>query len=218
MSGGVTARSRRAPARRGQGAALREDILAAATGLIARSGDAGTLTLRAVAREVGVAATSIYLHFDSVEALLAEVKECRFGELAQRLASAADAAGSDPVARVRARCHAYVLFGNDRPGEYAVMFAARLVPPDGAPDGPRFADTIFDEVAVDLRVVERPGRPPMTAEEARMVCFHLWTALHGMVSLRLLRRTLAWPDAAAQVDDLVDRLVAPAASASTAAG
>lgn len=209
MSGSTAVERRRPPARRGQGAALRADILAAASAMIARSGDASTLTLRAVAREVGVAATSIYLHFESVEALLAEVKDCRFGELAEQLAAAADAAGTDPVARVRARSHAYARFGTERPGEYAVMFAARMTLPGATPERPRYADVIFDDIAVDLQAVPHPGRPALAADEARMLCFHLWTALHGMVSLRLLRPTMPWPDAEAEVDDLVDRLVAP---------
>jgi AcrR family transcriptional regulator len=200
---------RRAPARRGQGAALREDILAAATAMIARNGDASALTLRAVAREVGVAATSIYLHFESVEDLLAAVKACRFDEFTEQLKAAADAAGTDPAARARARAHAYVRYGAERPGEYVVLFAARLVPPGGRPVRlPRATETL-DELADDLTAVRRHDRPPMDRAEARMVALHLWTALHGMVSLRLVRSMLEWPDVGDEVDDLVDRLVGP---------
>ena len=88
--------SRRRPARRGQGSQLREEIVEAAGREIARTGDAGGLTLRGVAREVGVAATSIYLHFESVTELVDEVKRCRFGDLQAQLRAAADAAGDDP--------------------------------------------------------------------------------------------------------------------------
>jgi AcrR family transcriptional regulator len=201
------AERRRAPARRGHGAALRDDILVAASSMIARSGDASTLTLRAVAREVGVAATSIYLHFGSVEDLLAAVKDCRFAELAGLLTEAADEAGADATARVRARAHAYVRFGGDRPGEYAVMFASRLTPPGGAATRPAYAAEIFAELVGDIMGIRRRGRPPMDASEASMVCFHLWTALHGMVSLRLLRPLMDWPPVDAEVDDLVSRLL-----------
>ena len=48
---------------RGQGERLRDDIIEAASRLLADPA-APPLTLRAVAREVGVAATSVYLHFD----------------------------------------------------------------------------------------------------------------------------------------------------------
>jgi len=209
------AEPRRAPARRGQGAALRAEILAAATRMVARSGDAATLTLRAVAREVGVAATSIYLHFDSVEALLVALKAARYAELAATLTAASEAAGTDPVGRLRARAHAYLRYGVDHPGEYAVMFAARLVTANGVPARPRYADQVFDEMGVELRAIRRAG-PPMDDQEARLICFHIWTALHGMVSLRLLRPGMDWPDVALEVDDLVDRLVGPVVSAGPA--
>lgn len=201
---------RRAPARRGQGAALRDEILAAATAMIARSGDVSTLTLRAVAREVGVAATSIYLHFSSVEELLTAVKSRRFQELTDALTAAADDAGDDPVGRLLARAHAYVRFGAERPGEYAVMFAARLVPAGGTmPARLTIAADLFDAIVADLRVARRRERPAMDETEATLVAFHLWTALHGMVSLRLIRPLMDWPPVETEVEDLVHRLIGP---------
>ena len=182
-------------------------MLAAATAMIAHSGDAGSLTLRAVAREVGVAATSIYLHFESVEALLAEVKARRFEELSRYLTAASAAAGADPVARLRARAHAYVRYGAERPGEYVVMFAARLVPQGGVATRVTTAAELFDVLVEDLMAVRRRGRAPMDRAEASMVAFHLWTALHGTVSLRLVRPLMQWPEIGAEVDDLVDRLL-----------
>jgi AcrR family transcriptional regulator len=183
-------------------------VLAAATAMIARSGDAASLTLRAVAREVGVAATSIYLHFESVEALLAEVKARRFEELARYLTAATEAAGADPVARLRARAHAYVRYGAERPGEYVVMFAARLVSEGGVATRVTAAAALFDVLVEDLLSVRRRGRASMDRAEASMVAFHLWTALHGTVSLRLVRPLMQWPEIGAEVDDLVDRLLA----------
>ena len=65
---------------RGQGERLRDDIIEAASALMANPA-APPLTLRAVAREAGVAATSVYLHFDSIESLVLAVADRRFGEL-----------------------------------------------------------------------------------------------------------------------------------------
>ena len=48
---------------RGQGTRLSEDIVAGALALIERTGSAEAVTLRAVAREAGIAAPSIYAHF-----------------------------------------------------------------------------------------------------------------------------------------------------------
>ena len=59
----------------GQGARLRADLIAAADGILARTGDVEALSLRAVAREVGIATPSIYLHFPDKSALIHAVLE-----------------------------------------------------------------------------------------------------------------------------------------------
>ncbi|MFI6990478.1 TetR/AcrR family transcriptional regulator [Nonomuraea wenchangensis] len=73
--------------RRGEGARLRADILTAATGLLDRGGERA-LTLRAVAREAGVTAPSIYLHFPGRPAILLAVVHAAFAELARRIEAA----------------------------------------------------------------------------------------------------------------------------------
>jgi AcrR family transcriptional regulator len=200
---------RRRPARRGQGSRLREEIIDAAGREIARTGDADALSLRGVAREVGVAATSIYLHFDSVGELVDEVKRCRFGDLRGQLRAAADAAGDDPAARVRARARAYLRHGAEHPGDYAVMFTAKLAT-DGAPR-PQVGVEALDDLETDLQALLGSGRGAPRGDdlraEAHLVACHLWTALHGTVMLRMLRPRMEWPDPDAQVDDLVDRLL-----------
>ena len=66
MSQAATARRRpRSP--RGDGGQLRADIIEAARQILAETGAPEELTLRGVARQVGIAATSIYLHFPNIE-------------------------------------------------------------------------------------------------------------------------------------------------------
>jgi AcrR family transcriptional regulator len=203
------AQARRRPARRGEGAQLREEIIDAAAREIARTGDASTLTLRGVARDVGVAATSIYLHFQSVSELVDEVKRCRFGDLERELQAAADQAGPDPAERIRARAHRYVRHGLEHPGEYAVMFTARLVNDPTTARRPSLR--ALDDLEADLRshLGSRPDVLPEArlADEAHLLALHLWTALHGSVTLRMLRPLTPWPDEHEQVDDLVDRML-----------
>src|SRR5215469_8594971 len=84
---------------RGQGERLRDDIVEAASRLLADPA-APPLTLRAVAREAGVAATSVYLHFDDIQSLILAVADRRFGELVQLQDSARNQA-TDPCQQVR---------------------------------------------------------------------------------------------------------------------
>src|ERR1700721_2366283 len=85
---------------RGQGARLSEEIVAAALTLIDREGSAEAVTLRAVAREIGIAAPSIYPHFADRDAILAAVVARLFDELTDAIKAGTEAGGADPVDRL----------------------------------------------------------------------------------------------------------------------
>src|SRR5579859_2269679 len=103
---------------RGQGNRLREDIVTAASAMLADPA-APPLTLRGVARAVGVAATSVYLHFNDVEALVLEVARRAFGELRAAQEAAMDAV-TGPCERLRAGALAYCDWGMANPGHAPV--------------------------------------------------------------------------------------------------
>jgi AcrR family transcriptional regulator len=189
---------RRMPARRGKGEALRSEILEAASDLLAESGDVATVSLRAVARRVGIATTSIYLHFPDLDALILAVKRQRFGELGECLETALAAAGTDPVAGLRAVGRGYVAFGLAHPGHYRVMFSASTREAGADAFGLETFDTL---TAVVARALDLPSLDP----GVELVSTNLWTFVHGLVHLRTARPSFAWPDLDAQIDDMVDR-------------
>jgi AcrR family transcriptional regulator len=195
---------RRSRARRGEGERLRHELVAAASRLLAETGDLATVSLRGVAREVGVAPTSVYLHFPDLESLVRAVRNQRFGDLIEAMEDAAEHAGADPVARVRAGAHAYVRFGLQNAGHYRVLFQSSL-----QPDGPARASaypgrSTFERVAADVGAALGPAA---AADEAALLTTHLWTALHGIVTLRTARAWFPWPVVEHQVNDLVDRFI-----------
>src|SRR5580692_7036870 len=85
---------------RGQGARLTEDIVSGALTLIERTGSDEAVTLRAVAREVGIAAPSIYAHFPDRDAVLMAVVARIFDELTGAIEQGKEAAGQDPAGRL----------------------------------------------------------------------------------------------------------------------
>ena len=91
--------------RRGEGARLREDILAAATALLDELGTEEAVTLRAVARRAGITAPSIYSHFPDRQAILLAVVRDAFTELTETLreAAARTIAGRADAGRAAAR-------------------------------------------------------------------------------------------------------------------
>jgi AcrR family transcriptional regulator len=188
---------------RGQGERLRDDIIEAASRLLADPA-APPLTLRAVAREVGVAATSVYLHFDNIESLVLAVADRRFGELVRLQDEIAE---TDPCRRVRAACLSYCEFGLAHPGHYQVMFTNPLPLPEFAtPDQmPGWApfQQLIDAVASCTGTA--PG-----SQEAFFTAQLIWEQLHGIVSLRISRPKFPWAPLERTVLTAVDRLLGAA--------
>ncbi|MDT0473770.1 TetR/AcrR family transcriptional regulator [Streptomyces sp. DSM 41014] len=121
--------TRRTPSRRGEGLALRGEILTAAAAMLTESGREGDLSLRAVAREVGISAPSVYLHFKDRAELVAAVNRQAYERLVAELREARDRAGAaGPRAALRAMAQHYCRFAVDNPGLYRLMFGIERMP------------------------------------------------------------------------------------------
>jgi AcrR family transcriptional regulator len=190
---------------RGQGERLRDDIIEAASRLLADP-SASPLTLRAVAREAGVAATSVYLHFADLESLVLAVAQRRFGELVQLQEESRDES-LDPCQQVRAGCLAYCEFGLAHQGHYQVMFANPLPMPADMP-AEQFPGFVAFRLLLDS--VARCIGAESTEERAFFTALLIWQQLHGIVSLRISRPRFPWPSLAETVAGAVDRLLAGA--------
>jgi AcrR family transcriptional regulator len=185
---------------RGGGERLRDEIVAAAERLLAEQ-PLEALSLRGVAREVGVSAPALYLHFADRRELVWAVLERRFAELTTFTTAAADAA-DDPRERLRAWCLAYCHFGLEHPGHYRLLFES------------------WAAERVDVALSQLPGHVLYTSLQRSLAgCAHpdedldelatlLWAGLHGLVSLRLNKPSFPWP----AIDHLVDGLLRRLAS------
>ncbi|MGY1688995.1 TetR/AcrR family transcriptional regulator [Geodermatophilus sp. SYSU D01105] len=173
---------------------LPADLVAAAAALVERAGSLEGVTLRAVAREAGVSAPAVYGHFADLDALLDAVLAEAFGDLRAAI-GAAVVEHADPVDRLVAGCRAYVAAGLAAPGRYRAMFGPRRLTA-----GQAAFEVLVDGVAACVRAGRSASRDPRA--DAALV----WTALHGVVSLRSAGPDLPWPDLDTQVDALVVRL------------
>jgi len=194
----------RARNRRGEGLRLREDIIEAATRLLSAYSQPDPLSLRAVAREVGITAQSMYLHFSEKSDLIYAVMERRFGELATTCDRAAREA-SQPAGRLRARCLAYCRWGMDTPGHYRLLFETKTTGQAGIayPESPGAA--VFSSfVAAVHECMQAGAAQPGDPVEAAT---GLWIGLHGIVSLRLSKPGFPWPPVEQLVDRVLDRMV-----------
>jgi AcrR family transcriptional regulator len=126
----------------GEGDRLRVEILEGAGRLLSELEGEDGLTIRGVARAVGIAPASIYQHFDDRAALIEGLVEYEFS-LLDKAMSAADE-GQDPadaVGRLRAMVHAHREFADLKPGHYRVLFgsaARRAISGERPVSGPLF--------------------------------------------------------------------------------
>lgn len=116
--GTVAPRSR---ARRGEGDRLRDEILDAAEALLAEKGHPDAVSMRAIAKRVGVSPPAIYLHFEDKQQLFYQCCARGFAALTEVMEQAAADATSD-FERLEALGRAYIRFGLSHGEQYRVMF------------------------------------------------------------------------------------------------
>ncbi len=207
---------RRPRNRRGQGGRLRDELIDAARRLLATAEQEADVSIRAVTREAGTAPQSFYLQFASLDELLYAVYATEYDGLRQAMAHAASRA-PDPQARLLAVCTAYCQYAQAQPGRYRALTGIRGQPRhpgwDGQPlpGAPAFA-VIRDTVAQALTSARSPADPFLAAAT-------LWTALHGLVTLRASRPAFPWPPLADMIDAIAGQtLHTPAPPAESPSG
>lgn len=194
---------------RGEGIRLREELLRAAGRLLESSPSADSLSLRAVAREAGVAAPSIYAHFADKNELLLALLAQLFADFANELDRVTDP-DEDDVTQLRARALGYCEFADRYPGHYHVMFTTWL-PKDPGGDLPGAG--IVEDLTARIARCQGP-------EGARETAAVLWSSLHGLVTLRQSKPAFPWPPRETLVERLLSALgleggPTPAVSTST---
>lgn len=195
---------------RGRGDQLRTQILRAVERLLGEEARMRelSLSLREVAREVGITPPSIYLHFADKDELAWAVVQDGYDTLADELRAAGARAAEqsdDPFERLRAQGHAYCAFAMDNPGLSRLMFGADPLrwAPEGELNHP--AAPVMQCWQETLTACARSGLViPNDIAHAAMA---YWSALHGRIVL-----ALTYPSAqenqtiASYVDELVDTM------------
>ena len=159
---------------------LREACLAEALVIISSAG-VEKLSMREVARRIGVSHQAPYRHFASRDHVLAEIVRRAFADFAQALRASAQT--DDPVADSLAMGFAYVQFALAEPLKYRLMFGGTLPDPVDHPDMMRGARDAFDVLRQALiRLFTARGQPSDRETIDREALF-VWSSLHGLVSL-----------------------------------
>src|SRR5262245_53859425 len=156
------------------------EILAATRQLFATKGE-HAVTMRAVAKRVGITATAIYRHYRDKDALLEEMAREGFNTLAERCLRVRQAT-SDPVVQLRRMLAACIQFSLEQPEVVWSMFRARRrrarrFPEDFRKDpGPVFG-LAMQQVAACMD----GGR--FRRDDVLETTFLLWAQVQGLMGL-----------------------------------
>ncbi|MGW6730257.1 TetR/AcrR family transcriptional regulator [Nocardia sp. NPDC055029] len=166
---------------------LRAELLAAARSIAAESGGFDGITMRSIADHVGYTVPIVYQYFANKRALLVELVDVGFTELAHHLDRA-----ECPTIQEReggllpATAAAYWQFAMADPDLYRLMHTLPEVP-FGTAEAPAPARACFEALRRAVTAEAADGNPESRewAHDADAAADLLWAHLHGLVGLVL---------------------------------
>jgi len=170
---------------RGSGDQLREQLVSAASDLLLAPTGIAAPSLRSVARAAGVSPAAVYLHFESVQALILAVIEAQYDDLRAHLAAIADTDGSIAASGI-----GYAAWGVAHPGAYQLLFES----------ADELGLDVYSDVAggpgwdlIESMAAQLESEASIVREDAVILAIRVWTSVHGVVSLRIHKAGHAWP-------------------------
>jgi|SRR3954451_18326572 len=141
----------------------------------AEQGGAEAISIKALAKQLGVSQPAPYRHFADRDALLAAVTAEAFRQLSAILREAM--AKPSKQSKLSRLAQATLDFGLRRYGIYRLMFASRTV--SCAPRGSELNEATRETFALVIEALEAPAVGYLRERHALKV----WAALHGVVTL-----------------------------------
>lgn len=159
---------------------LRDACIDEALAIIEEQG-VEALSLREVARRLGVSHQAPYKHFPSRDHILAELVARAFAAFAAHLDARPPT--DDPRADLAALGRAYLDYASRHPLQYRLMFGTPLPDPGAHPDMMRNARHAFAVLQAVLG--RRPPGPGKSAsyDEVNLDALFVWSAVHGIASM-----------------------------------
>lgn len=175
-------------------------VIATAREHLARDGDE-ELSLRAVARDLGVTAPALYAYVDDKRELLAAVATEHFERLVERF-EAIDV--DDPLERIRHVSRAYVEHAVESPALFRLLFRFPPTRTQGVEAFPP-ATRAFEVAAAATRDAVDAGL--LTVDDPAWASLAMWAAVHGVAEVLLLGLELDESAADSLIDSVTETML-----------
>ena len=169
---------------------IRERILEASLGRVA-AGGIDSLSMRALADQVGMTAPHIYNFFANKDEIVLTLMKRGFEDLNTALKKAGGKK-RDPADRARAYLRAYLRFATTRKQEYELMFSPRMPKYESFSGTPneqlsveehRLSMAMADLAAGAVKDIAKAWGIKASAAEVRHIVAGAWGLVHGLASL-----------------------------------
>ena len=183
-------------------ALTRELVVRTARAQLEAGGGVEQLSLRAVARELGVTAPALYAYVQDKRELLAAVAEAHFERLVERFEAIDEA---DPLDRIRAVSRAYVDHARESPALFPLLFR---YPPTPIPESDAFAPaTRAFEVALQATAAA-VDQHVLAVTDVDLAAMTMWAGVHGVAEIVLMGFGLDEDATEALLDSVIETVLA----------
>lgn len=158
---------------------LRQQAHELALDIVREQGDTA-ISLRALAKQLGVSAPALYRHYSDRDSLLAELAISGFDALKKRLLEVDQSVPRDALINIGL---VYVAFAQDEPNLYRLMFGGRVLPKDAHPcldQAGRGAFKVLESTVARAQQLSYLKPMPLSLMTAAA-----WSLVHGLAQLSI---------------------------------
>lgn len=161
---------------------LRAELLDTAVEQL-RTAGTESLSLRAMARAIGVSQTAPYRHFTDKDELLAALATRGYQSLLEALQEAGRSAGESSEEQLFAFARAYVDYAAENPELFKLMFGPSLQPLDKYPE---LRDASRETLSLVQKILHRGiQKGDFKEQDITYLANSGWAGIHGLATLRV---------------------------------
>lgn len=165
----------------------------------------GKMSMRKIASQVGVSATSIYLHFKNKDDLLLELIDTSIARLSDKLENQLRDF-DNPVQKLQKLAESYIEFALNNPQEYEIIYMVR------SEEMPKFPKKKFRQVRKIYElladIIEQGRRQGLLEVKNSITsAYTFWAQLHGVASVIISKRLDTRIPTGEFVDQAIDHII-----------